>query len=228
MTPLTSVSTSASNASELARIGVLGGMFDPVHNGHISMAERAFNLLQLQQLHLTPCHLPNHREPALSSPQQRLQMLRLAVGDRPGWYVNDMELRRSTTSYAVDTMQQMRADNVGATLVFVLGIDSFNTLDTWHRWQDLLKLCHFLVLSRPGVELAAQLSSTLELEQRQVFSAEQLFIKQSGHIMLVNDLAVDISSTQVRSAVSQCNGLDGLVNSQVLEYMNEQGLYQLS
>ena len=134
----------------IERIGIMGGMFDPVHVGHIKVALAAQQVLQLDQVRLVPCSIPNHRDHALCSSLQRLDMLHLAVNDYPSLVVDDRELNRPGTSYTYDTLLSVREEFREAALYFVLGVDAFASLDQWHRWLELFELCHFVVIERPG------------------------------------------------------------------------------
>src|SRR5690606_2685035 len=108
-----------------ARIGVMGGMFDPVHSGHLQVALTAWHLLELDQLRLVPCHVPNHRAPATATSAQRLEMLQLAAAREPRLRVDAREMERDGISYTVDTLASLRNDFPSSALVLVLGMDAF-------------------------------------------------------------------------------------------------------
>lgn len=215
------------------RLGMLGGMFDPVHQGHVALARRARDELALQQLHMIPCHVPAHRAQAHASGEHRLAMLRLAMSDEPGVVIDDRELRRSQVSYTVDTLQSLQEDFPEATLVCIMGWDSFSNLTSWHQWERILELSHLCVATRPAssdVSLAAEIAalepllSTL-LAERRITSPGATPLGGSGGIYLLDDLALPYSSTAVRSAWldgdSNVAGLPG----PVLQYIREHQLY---
>lgn len=215
-------------AARLTRIGVMGGMFDPVHSGHLQAALTALRLLELDQLRLVPCHVPNHRGPAKASSTERLEMLQLAVAGEPRLLVDPREMERDGVSYTVDTLTSLRNDFPGATLVLVLGWDAFAGLPSWHRWRELLTLAHMLVISRPA---AAQEQPLLEglaqtLRRCQVASAEELFRQPAGAILVTEELQLDISSTQVRDLLHAGSDADMLLPTAVEQYIDRHGLYR--
>lgn len=207
------------------RLGVMGGMFDPVHRGHLQVAETARDELALDRVHLVPCLQPNHREPAKASSQQRLAMLRLAVAGIDRLLVDERELRRGGVSYMVDTLASLRQDFPAQCLVLILGMDSFASLPGWHRWQQLFELCHFLVVTRPGSSLPMGSEIGRELERRQVFSAEAMFATTSGAVMVCTRLLLDVSSSEIRRRLAVGDPVADLVPQSVAEYISEHKLY---
>lgn len=215
-------------AARLTRIGVMGGMFDPVHSGHLQAALTALRLLELDQLRLVPCHVPNHRGPAKASSTERLEMLQLAVAGEPRLLVDPREMERDGVSYTVDTLTSLRNDFPGATLVLVLGWDAFAGLPSWHRWRELLTLAHMLVISRPAAAPEQPLLEGLAqtLRRCQVASAEELFRQPAGAILVTEELQLDISSTQVRNLLHAGSDADMLLPTAVEQYIDRHGLYR--
>lgn len=204
-------------------LAVLGGMFDPVHNGHIEAARYALHYLGMNRLKLIPCKNPNHKPGASSGAKHRLAMLNLAVGLDEQIEVDPIEINRSGVSYTVDTLLELRRRE--NRLVFVLGMDSFNTLPQWHRWSELLELCHFLVLARSGSLVSSETRELLNIERRQVQSPEQLFSCDSGKILFAEDFDFDISSTALRQRLMAQADVSGEINAQVLAYIKTNHLY---
>ena len=219
-----------------SRLGVLGGMFDPVHNGHIEAACFACNSLALDRVKLIPCYRPNHRGPATASPAQRLAMLELATASCPALEVDAVEVERAGISYTVDTVSALRESvsresASGKTghaghIVFILGMDAFNGLPSWHRWQDLLALCHLLVLARPGSTVTEFAGDTIGLRARQVNSPDQLFAADGGKILIEAEFDHAVSSSDVRRGLGNGADLSAQVNGKVLRYIEEHGLYR--
>lgn len=207
------------------RLGVLGGMFDPVHNGHIEVARFAQRRLGLDVLQLIPCHLPKHRAAAICSPADRLAMLHLAVADCSGLSVNPIELDRNQVSYTVDTLTALRAEADIGSLVLVLGMDAFNGLPQWHAWQQLLELCHFFVVARDAARVIPATADALDLGHRSVGSAAEMFAAEAGKIWIANDFRVDLSSTTVREAIQNRQDLTELLDARVIEYISHNKLY---
>ena len=207
------------------RIGVLGGMFDPVHNGHVEAARCALRELALDQLRMIPCQTPNHRRPAKIGPQHRLHMIELAIRNEPGMQVDPIEIDRTGVSYMVDTLAILKANAGDCALVLVLGADSFNTIPQWHRWRELLGLCHFLVLARPGVTTSEDVVAAPEFEHSLVTSAEELFHTDSGRIRVLDDFSFDVSSTRVRELLAMNADLSTKLDENVIDYIRSSNLY---
>jgi nicotinate-nucleotide adenylyltransferase len=195
------------------RRGVLGGMFDPVHNGHIEAARCAVSLLDLDCIHLVPCHIPNHRVAAASAASDRLAMLELAVAAESAMIVDPIEVQRKRVSYTVETLTAMGGGTDVSSLVFVLGMDAFNSLPQWHDWQQLFALCHLLVLA------------PVKLESRRVETTAEMFKARTGKIRIAEDFKYDLSSTRVRTAIQRQEDLSTLLNTNVIEYINQHKLY---
>ena len=205
-------------------LGVFGGMFDPVHLGHIHAARYAIDHLDLQKVLLVPCGKPNHRSGAISSGNHRLAMLRLATADADDLEICDYEVNREGTSYSVDTLRWLSTRQDGSTLVFIVGMDTFNDLQAWHQWQDLFELCNFMVLARSGLELDPRLVAAAGLEQRRVYEAGELLQHQHGKFWVAGDFDEDVSSTGVRQQLQAGITPDNIQDA-VLRYINEHRLY---
>lgn len=208
-----------------SRIGILGGMFDPVHNGHIAAARYAQLFLDLDTVKLIPCNVPNHRDSAVSSAEHRLNMLHLALESDPSLQVDPIELERSDVSYTVDTLQAIRQGEERSSLVFVLGADAFNSIVKWHRWQDLFELCHFLVLKRGNEEIAESVRDAVNLDERLVNSPEEMFLSDYGKVCLSNEFEFDGSSTEVRNRIIGHENSEQILDGKVLAYIKSNRLY---
>jgi nicotinate-nucleotide adenylyltransferase len=216
------------------RIGIMGGMFDPVHTGHMQLARTALQVLKLDRLHLVPCAVPNHRGRASASQNHRKAMLEIAVDSDERFVVDDREYQREGVSYAVDTLKSFATEFPGATLVYVQGWDSFNSLPTWHRWQELFLFCHICAVSRPGQMLPTENSppgSTAamlydELRCRQVESVDALFASDHGRILVLRDVALDVSSSEVREALSKGGDAQNVCTG-VEQYIKQHQLYRI-
>lgn len=208
------------------RLGVYGGMFDPVHNGHIDAARFAVSLLNLDRLLLIPCAIPNHRDPATVSSEHRLQMLSLAIADYRKLAVDDREIRRQGVSYAVDTLAELRAEEDYRQLVFVLGLDAFNTLPRWHQWQRILELSHLLVLNRSGAQIDDKTAAAVDLATRLVDEPEAMFAEPSGRIFFAEDFDYVLSSTEVRSNLRANDSTEQMLAEKVRLYIEDHRLYR--
>ena len=143
---------SASRSRSLMRLGLLGGTFDPVHEGHLAAGRAARAALALDQVRLVPAHVPPHRAvgPRASTPH-RFAMAAIAALDEPGWTVSDVELERDGPSFTYDTLAAAQASGLTASQIFfIIGADAFAEIATWSRYPAVLDLAHFVVVTRPG------------------------------------------------------------------------------
>ena len=210
----------------MARLGIMGGMFDPVHNGHIAAARHALTTLRLDELRMIPCATPNHRRQARASGAHRLNMLELATEDLPDITADAIEISRPGISYSVDTLTALREARVAEHLVFVLGIDSFNTLTKWHQWQRLPELCHFFVLGREGAGVDTAAADALELERRRVDDPEALFSAAVGRVYVSTDFRQAESSSAVRGLLRDNEDASEFINPKVQLYIEDNRLYR--
>ena len=145
------------------RIGLLGGTFNPIHNGHLLIAEQTRHRLALNEVIFIPTGDPPHKPShALAPAHHRLEMVRVATADKPGFRVSDIESRSTHTSYTFDTLKALRSEEPSETIFFfMVGLDAFLELPTWKRADELLSLSNFVVLSRPGTRFSDLASLSL-------------------------------------------------------------------
>lgn len=214
-------------------IALLGGSFDPVHHGHVALAALFAELLQPDQLRILPAR-PWQKSALQASDSQRVKMLELAFGDQPFAVTIDLqEIERGSATYTVETLRGLRAElGEGASIVFVMGADQLQKLDTWRDWKDLFTLANLGVAARPGYELDQdKLPPAVadELAGRLATPAE-VRATPYGKVCLAHTLAVDISATQVRHLLrADANhdaDLGALVPPQVLDYIQQHNLYK--
>ena len=216
------------NTSASMRLGIMGGMFDPVHTGHLRVAQTAQLKLNLDQVRLIPCSIPGHRASAQTSAEHRLAMLEAAIADYPGFVVDTRELQRPGTSYMVDTLGSLRAEFPQATMVYIMGMDSFLSLPSWHRWRDILDLTHLYVVSRDELSQAnAEPALQTELAARLVSRQEELFDTLAGRILVLTGINLPQSSTRVRRDARQTGtiAIDD-VPTVVADYIKTHKLYR--
>lgn len=212
-----------------APLGLFGGTFDPVHYGHLRLAEEARNQLQLAAVRWIPAGQPAHRPLPQTTPAQRLDMVRLAIAGHPGFQLDDTEARTDQPSYTVHTLQRLRSE-LGATqsLVLLLGADAFLSLTTWHRWQELFSLAHLAIATRPGSSLApASLPQSLAAEYiaRHSSSATALIHQPAGRILPFTITPLDIAATRLRQTFNQGGSNRYLLPEPVLDYISRNTLY---
>ncbi|WP_107851564.1 nicotinate-nucleotide adenylyltransferase [Oceanimonas marisflavi] len=206
-------------------IGLLGGTFDPIHAGHLRTAIQAQEQLGLSEVRLLPNHIPPHRATPDSAPRHRLAMARLAAAATPGLTVDERELNRTTPSYTIDTLMELRRELGRRPLCFIMGMDSFCSLDRWHRWQELLDQAHLVVSHRPGWQPEFN-DAVNELFQRHgTRDRERIHRAPAGHIFLLDNPELDVSSTQIRDCIRNGNNPQYLLPDAVTDYIRQQGLY---
>jgi nicotinate-nucleotide adenylyltransferase len=206
-------------------IGVLGGTFDPVHNGHCRIALEIYQQLSLDELRFVPCRQPPHRSMPQAGGEQRLAMLQLAIAGQPEFIVDERELRRDGPSYMVDTLASMRAEEPDVSLCLILGGDAFAGLMSWHHWRQILDLAHLVIAHRPGAGLILE-GELLEVYQRcQVRDVSALQASSAGRIFLCPVTQLDISSTRIREQQKGGGSARYLLPDDVWVYMQQQQLY---
>lgn len=191
----------------MIRVGILGGTFDPIHNGHLEAADAARRELTLDRIMLLPARTPPHRsaEPRASA-FHRFAMAALAATTKPGMEVSDLELHRDGPSYTSITLQQLHAEGYKPSqLFFILGADAYAEIATWHDYPRLLDFSNFVVVSRPGISMS--------------------HITSSPRMFFVAADTPDISSTEIRRRVSAGESIDGLVPSIVADHIRRHRLY---
>jgi len=188
------------------RIGLFGGTFNPVHNGHIALARTAITKLKLDKVIFIPAYIPVHKDAVgIIDAEDRLRMIELAIEISPGYEISRYEIDKKDKVYTVLTLRHFKNIYPKETEIFFLtGTDSLAELDTWKDLDKIFKLCRFVVFSRPG------------------FSKDNG--KQEVEIMDMDE--VDISSSQIRERVSKENPIDNLVPVQVANYIDENNLYK--
>src|SRR5262245_18099763 len=182
--------------------GVFGGMFDPIHYGHLRAAHELHELLALEAVGFFPAGNPPHRAAPLADAKTRLAMVRAAVADDARFLVDDRELRRRGPSYTILTLEELRAERGEQPLALILGMDAFAGIGGWHRAGELVALAHLVVAQRPGAEpphdgLAAEL-----LRERRAASAAELSASPAGRVHVCENTRIDLSSSAVRAVIA--------------------------
>jgi nicotinate-nucleotide adenylyltransferase len=213
-----------------ARVGILGGTFDPVHLGHLAAARAAEAALGLDRLLLIPSNTPPHRpDSPRASGYHRLQMTALAVAGLPGWEASDVELSRGGASYTFDTLTALRAREPTSQFFFITGADAFAEIASWRRYPAVLELAHFVVIARSGTSFDNVRARLPELASRVLVcdasSASACRRAPFPSIFLVNADTPDVSSTEIRRRAAAGEPLNGLVPDAVARYIAEHHLY---
>lgn len=211
-------------------LGLFGGTFDPIHFGHLRLAEESIAHLGLGAVRWIPAGQPPHRGMPQVTADQRLAMVRLATAGNPGFAVDAGEVEAAAPSYTVLTLERLRCE-LGSEqpLVLLVGADAFAGLADWHRWRDIFALAHIAVSHRPGFPVeAASLPAELagEFAARRLPDAGGLKGAPAGRIATFAMTQLAISATQIRKLLA--NGLSAryLLPDPVLDYIQTHSLYR--
>jgi nicotinate-nucleotide adenylyltransferase len=201
-------------------IGIFGGTFDPIHNGHLRTALDVQQRLGLDELRLIPLRNPPHREQPTCSPEQRLEMLQASVANEPNLRIDERELNRSGKSYTLLTLQSLREELGETPLCLIIGQDAFQGFPTWHKPDEILELAHLVVMQRPG-----ERPSDLYTEHF-TNDPKELMVAPNGKIYQQPVTQLDISSTRIREMIKQGISPRYLVPNAVLEIIERDDLYR--
>jgi nicotinate-nucleotide adenylyltransferase len=212
----------------MQKIGLLGGTFDPVHNGHLQLGDRVLENYNLDKILFIPASTPPHKNEAVSAVGHRLQMLKLAISGNRRFDFSEIEISRQKVSYTFDTIQELKSSGgTGVLYHFIIGYDALSEIETWYRWQDLLVVTNFIVAVRPGFSL----KEIEQLLERNGFSpedggADRWIGEQTGNeiLFLAGEIA-DISSTEIRSRIASRKPWADLVPPLVADYIISNRLY---
>lgn len=223
--------------AEKLRIGLYGGTFNPVHNGHVQVIKEVRIKFNLDKIFIIPSALPPHKESSkVAGAQDRMDMIRLVFSDDSGYTVSDVEIKRPGPSYTIDTVHYYKSVLPEASqLFFILGLDAFFEIDTWKSYKDLFQILPFIVMSRPGMEdfhnavnekkfeeyLKAKISKGYRFVKPQ--SCWEHNIKQTVYIC--NVTPVNIASTKIRKLIKKKSDIKSFVPASVEDYIKSKGLY---
>ncbi|WP_404377996.1 nicotinate-nucleotide adenylyltransferase [Vreelandella aquamarina] len=210
------------------RIGMLGGTFDPVHNGHLRSAVEVREALGLDRLHLVLAPKPPLRDTPQVSATQRLALLKAGIGDTLGLLADDRELQRAGPSYSVDTLAELRQQyGNDVPLAMIIGFDAFLRLAKWDRAAQLFELSHLVVIARPGYYSPWPSALKELVGDREVDSVDILMQRPyGGMLMLELPSLMAISATYIRERLQAGKSVRYLLPEAVEQAIFQQGLYQ--
>ena len=204
------------------RIAILGGTFDPIHNGHLQAAQAVSEVFELDELHFTPAFVPPHKSSSgITSAFHRFAMVALAIAPFPGFRLSSIEADTLKSRYSVETLEAMHRTYPGSSFLFIAGTDMFHDITAWKDYRRLLELTSFAVVNRCGfamrediahVEVVSESASISIVDQRQVY-----------YLPFINE---EVSATKVRKEAKNKEGLGAWVPPQVAAYINKHELYQ--
>jgi nicotinate-nucleotide adenylyltransferase len=212
--------------------GLLGGTFDPIHIGHLRCAEEILEMFNLNRIIFIPASRPPHKLEADITPfRHREQMVRLAIEGNPSFSFSDVENRRQGKSYAVETIDYFKKKYVqNLEPYLILGQDAFHAIQTWKDWKDLLLMCHFIVMTRPGYENKG-LTGILPGDFASQFTYDKTvegFTGPTGQVIFFRQVTfLDISSSDLRARTRRGSSIAYLVPATVRHYIARNSLYRV-
>jgi nicotinate-nucleotide adenylyltransferase len=206
-------------------IGILGGTFDPIHLGHLHLAQQVLRNCQLAKIIFIPAHQSPLRKPPVATDQHRLQMLKLALADSPNFVIDESEIAQQKISYAITTLRSLRNKWPTTPLCLIMGVDAFCRFDEWYEWQEILQLTHIIVANRPGSQLTLSQPLQQVLQAHQIASLDALQATLFGKIFFTDIQPLAISATQIRSLIQQHQDASRLLPQAVWAYILQNNIY---
>ena len=209
-------------------IGLLGGTFNPIHNGHLRLAQELADALNFSEVYFTPSANPPHKAAPDVSAQHRAAMVQLAISDNPLFKLDTRELDRAGASYSIDTLISLQEELGGsAPLCLIMGSDAFSKLSTWHRWQALIDYCHIILVQRPMGATQPKLAEELSvlLHNHYTENISDLTTENAGYIHMQKITALDITSTNIRAQLKAGHSPRYLMPDNVIRHIKSNNLY---
>jgi len=208
------------------RIGILGGTFDPIHWGHLDLADVAVNELKLSRLFVITSNVPPHRPQPLASSYHRFAMVALAVLDRPDWRAADLELRHDAPSFTSRTLDLFHERGyLSSELFFLIGADAFAEIGSWRDYPRILDAAHFAWVARPGFSVKELPRRLPRLADRMARPPIDEVAQIDPLIILIDAPTADVSSTAIREKLAAGESIAGLVPPHVQQHIENHGLY---
>ena len=214
-------------------VGLLGGTFNPIHFGHLRMAQELADALNLSEVRFTPSANPPHKSMPSVSAKHRAAMVQLAIADNPLFKLDTRELKRIGASYTIDSLISLREElglegKQHKSLCLIMGSDAFVHLNTWARWQELLNYCHIILVQRPTANKQNKLTDELAvfLQEHYTEDLDDLTNNAAGYIHMQAITLLEISSTYIRNALIKKLSARYLVPEKVIDYLVKHKLYQ--
>ncbi len=200
------------------RVGIFGGSFDPIHQGHLILAEQCRQQAKLDQVLFIPSAQAPHKENgATGTDRQRVEMVDLAIGGHPDFLRSSIEIERGGVSYTVDTLKQLTEERPEDELFFLMGADSLNSFDSWKEPAEILSLATPLVVPRPG-------QGEVDLEKLAALTDEKKM--ETIRQLTIDAPLIEISSSNIRNQVGSGNSIRYLTSRAVEKYIETQKIYQ--
>ncbi len=207
-------------------MGILGGTFDPVHLGHLRSAYELMVTLSLDEVRFIPCGVPPHREPPVAPATIRKAMVEAAIEPCSQFRIDNREFETDGPSYTVTTLSSLRNEFPSIPLCLFLGMDAFENLPGWHRWQELIDLVHIVVAHRPGWSVPQEGALAELLADRLTDQAGELHEEPAGRLFIHGVTQLEISSTAIRTLVTDGGDPRFLVPRGVQTIIENSGCYR--
>jgi len=195
------------------KLGIFGGTFDPIHNGHLAAAQAALDCAELDHVVFVPAAQPPHRTSARASGEQRLEMCRLAVEGEPRFEISDLEIRRGGISYTLDSLRELHRARPDDQLFLILGWDAARLFSTWHEPEQVQELALMVVVNRPGVR-----------------APDDALLRAAGldpaRVITCLRSTPDVSASALRAALASKEWITGQVPDAVARYIADHDLYR--
>jgi nicotinate-nucleotide adenylyltransferase len=206
-------------------IGILGGTFDPIHLGHLSLAKEVYKQIDLQEIRFIPCYQSPLKGKPIASGEQRSEMIKLAIKDHAEFSVDNRELQRKKISYAVETLKSLCHEMKDVPLCLIMSMDAFSEFNLWHKWREIIQLAHLIVANRTGSKAVTNNEIKNLLHERQISVTDKLKIELGGRIFFISIPANPISATEIRRLIKSGENAQHLLPKGVWEYICENKIY---
>lgn len=206
----------------MARIGINGGTFDPIHFGHLRPALEVLHALQLDEMRFMPVCQTVHKDQPRVFAEQRCEMVQRAIAPIERFKLERLEIERGGSSYMVESLERLSQQAPENQWVLMMGMDTFEKFDQWHRYQEILQLANLVVTLRPGTTLPTDSPARMLIAERKV----QQFNQPAGQIILQPVTQLAISSTNIRQKIQQNQPLNFLMPESVIDYIQQYQLYK--
>ena len=207
----------------MRHIGLFGGTFNPIHHGHLLAAVSVRTQLKLDEIRFFPAaYSPFKSRPEVSD-THRVEMLKLVIEDDPALKIDTRELQRPGPSYTFDTLVDIAREQPEDRLYLLIGMDAWRQFEGWQRWQEIIKLCHLVVLSRPGFSFS---ELPEHWQKRRVKDIRDLKNASVGKLIFVTVPACDVASNTIRERIRQDRHTGASLNESVRHYIEHHQLYR--
>ncbi|MBA3756808.1 MAG: nicotinate-nucleotide adenylyltransferase [Nitrosomonas sp.] len=212
-------------------VGIYGGTFDPIHYGHLRIAEELLDIIGLKRTIFVPSGAPRLRAAPVAARNHRATMVRLAIQDNDMFTLDEREISRSGISTTVESLREYQYElGENMALCFILGIDAFIKINQWHNWHELFSLCHLIIVARPGYtsindhqNLPADIRK--ELIARRILCTSDLGLQPNGCIYIAQTSLLEISASHIRSLITAGKSTRYLLPEIVSDYIKSNYLY---